>query len=322
VAYRHSGIATTRVKDVPKLIDFVLNADKSQFGSIDPERIGMSGLSTGGRTTLAVTGGWTAPPNNHPPITSDPRIKAMVLLEPGRDNSLEDVATISIPYLIMGGTRIVNGVVTVPEVFNTTALASPRIYVKNQEALHLGYQTDCCYSIEETREAALLEDPDQPEPLTNMIPNPNDPQLRVCNPTMGAAAFFACTLWNQGELFVPALGSTAFGFGGGRNMCRLVGVNPDSNRSLDVDPIDGFTDDFVPGTDIRLFEPNDEFNSDEFTTGISMPADILVPMIKLYTVAFWKKFLEGDRRYMRYLTPGYANVHDLEAVVTIIDEEE
>ena len=39
----------------------------------------------------------------------------------------------------------------------------------------------------------------------------------------------------------------------------------------------------------------------------------MVPLIKLYTIAFWKKYLEGDGRYMRYLTPGYANRNDLEA---------
>ena len=45
----------------------------------------------------------------------------------------------------------------------------------------------------------------------------------------------------------------------------------------------------------------------------------MVPVVKLYTVAFWKTFLEGDRRYMRFLTPGYANVHTLPAEVTIRD---
>ncbi len=42
-------------------------------------------------------------------------------------------------------------------------------------------------------------------------------------------------------------------------------------------------------------------------------------LIKLHTVAFWKTFLEGDHRYMRYLTPGYARSHQLQAVVFKID---
>ena len=40
---------------------------------------------------------------------------------------------------------------------------------------------------------------------------------------------------------------------------------------------------------------------------------------ELHTVAFWKTFLEGDHRYMRYLTPGYARSHHLQAVVFKID---
>ena len=43
------------------------------------------------------------------------------------------------------------------------------------------------------------------------------------------------------------------------------------------------------------------------------------PALKLHTVAFWKTFLEGDHRYMRYLTPGYAQSHQLEARVFKID---
>ena len=42
-------------------------------------------------------------------------------------------------------------------------------------------------------------------------------------------------------------------------------------------------------------------------------------MLKLYTVAFWKTFLERDHRYQRYLTPGYAKHNDLEAEVFIVD---
>jgi hypothetical protein len=50
-----------------------------------------------------------------------------------------------------------------------------------------------------------------------------------------------------------------------------------------------------------------------------IPEEILVPQIELHTVAFWKTFLEGDHRYMRYLTAGYARSHRLEAVVFKID---
>ncbi len=316
-----------RVRDLPLVIDYMLAATNPISASIDAERIGLSGFSTGGRTSLAVAGGWASQG-----ISADARIKAMVLYEPGRDSSLEDVATIDIPYLAMGGTRIENGTVIVPELFETTVLATPRIYVKNQEAIHFNYQTDLCGSIEETREAALNGDPSlrDPvtgelliEPLTNMIPNPANPNLRICNPAMGAAGNQACTFWNQGEVVVPLLPPTqAFGFGGGRNVCTRIGA--DSGESLDVDPVDGLTDDFVPGTDIRLFEANDRFNyagqnSDGDPSPI--PSEEFVPMVKLYTVAFFKKFLAGDGRYMRFLTPGYADRNDLQATVTIVDED-
>jgi hypothetical protein len=51
--------------------------------------------------------------------------------------------------------------------------------------------------------------------------------------------------------------------------------------------------------------------------GPAIPEEVMVPLIKHYTVSFWKAFLEGDRRYVGYLTPGYAKRYDLEAFVTI-----
>ena len=107
--------------------------------------------------------------------------------------------------------------------------------------------------------------------------------------------------WQQIVLFA-ILGP---GGGSGRNFCNRVGVN--SSRSLDANPQDGFTDSppFLP--------------TDAVTLNPVIPAEILVPQITLHTVAFWKTFLEGDHRYMRYLTPGYAQSHDLEALVFKID---
>jgi hypothetical protein len=346
VAIRHSANAVARVLDVPKVIDYMVDPSNPLSGSIDPDHVGMSGFSTGGRTSLAVTGGWAAPPNNAPPILADPRIVAMVLYEPGRDNTLEDVATISIPYLVLGGTRSTNAVDVIPELFDTTVLATPRIRVLNPEAIHFNYQTDVCEQIEETREAAWDLPGQQIEPLTNLItlyPNndPSQPCLkipgteicrRVCNtgqqgpagppPLVGAAAIHACTFWNQGELMAFNLGFIqGFAFGGGRNICNRIGV--DSDQSLDTHPEDEFTDAFLGGDPlIPLFEGNDQFNSNELTPELPLTEEVIVPMVKLYTVAFFKKYLEDDGRYMRYLTPGYANVHNLEAIVMIIGEDE
>ena len=80
-----------------------------------------------------------------------------------------------------------------------------------------------------------------------------------------------------------------------------------SSVSLDVHPTDGLTDS-------PPFTATDGFTLDE-----PIPGNIMVPTITHYTVAFWKKFLEGDGRYMRYLTPGYARVHGLPAAVRIQD---
>ena len=141
--------------------------------------------------------------------------------------------------------------------------------------------------IDQTREAALLANPSIPEPLTTRT-------------ATNAAAARAYDLWNQGEIVFPALG---FGAGSGRNFCNRVGVI--SVRSLDTNPEDGFTDSppFMA--------------TDAFTLQPAIPEEIMVPLIKNYTVAFWKKYLEGDGRYMRYLTPGYATRHGLQAVVEI-----
>ena len=76
-------------------------------------------------------------------------------------------------------------------------------------------------------------------------------------------------------------------------------------RSLDTSPQDGFTD-TPPFT-----------ATDAFTLQPAIPEEVMVPMIKLYTISFWKTFLQDDLRYMRYLTPGYAQQNDLEALVEI-----
>ena len=279
----HSANAVNRVRDVPLVIDVMLDhssdADDLLSGSIDPERIGISGYSAGGGAALGAAGGWAA--NGLP---ADPRIKAMALYEPAV-LSLDDAKTITIPYLVMGGLQSRFGQ-AVPALYEATTLAMPRIYALTPNATHLSYLTNMGSEIDQTREAALLADPTLPEPLTTRT-------------ATNAAAARAFDLWNQGEILFPALG---FGAGSGRNFCDRVGVS--SVRSLDLNG-DGFTD-------------SPPFMADDpLLPAGATREEVMVPLIKLYTVAFWKKFLEGDGRYMRYLTPGYANRNDLEAFVTI-----
>jgi dienelactone hydrolase len=283
----HSADPVVRVRDLTLVIDALLahNAASGDplAGSIDPDRIGISGISAGAAAAIGVAGGVEAAG-----VSADPRIKAMVVYEPGLEYSLDDASRITIPYLIMGGSQSQFGL-AIPALFAQTVEALPRIYVLNPSATHFSYVTGMCAETDQTREAALLADPALPEPLTTRV---------ATNP----AAARAYDLWNMGQILFPILGS---GAGSGRNFCNRVGVN--SIRSLDVNPQDGFTD------------PPPFQSTDAFTLNSVIPEETLVPQIKLHTVAFWKTFLEGDHRYMRYLTPGYARSHHLQAVVSKVD---
>ena len=280
----HSNNAVARVLDISLVIDVLLSRSTTEgdrlFDSIDPDMIGISGHSSGGAAAIGVAAGWTE--NG---LIADPRIKSMVLYEPGSNYSLADASTISIPYLVMGGAQHRTGL-AIPTLFDATVEATPRIYVLSPNATHFNYLTGMGTEIDQTREAALWVDPTLPEPLTTRT-------------ATSAAAARAYDLWNQGEILFPALG---YGAGSGRNFCNRVGV--DSIRSLDTDH-DGYTDSppFMA--------------TDDFTLEPAIPEENMVPLIKLYTIAFWKSFLEGDRRYMPYLTPGYAKQNELEALVWI-----
>jgi hypothetical protein len=280
----HSANPIARVRDLPLVIDAMLarSADDGDplFDTIDPSRIGISGVSAGGAAAIGAAGGVAASG-----IAADPRIKALALYEPARppNYALADASTIAVPYLIMGGDQHANGL-ALPALFEATVLATPRIRVLNPGAVHLSYNTNLAAEIDQTREQALLANPDLPEPLTTLTAS-------------NAAAARAYEAWNWGEILFPQLGP---GVGSGRNFSDRVGV--DSVRSLDINQ-DGFTDSppFMA--------------TDAFTLQPPIRAEVMVPMVKLYTVAFWKTFLEGDRRYMPYLTPDYANRNALEAFV-------
>jgi predicted dienelactone hydrolase len=282
----HSANAVVRVRDLTLVIDALLARNAASgnplTGSIDPARIGISGISAGGGAAIGAAGGI-----EDSGVPADPRIKAMVVYEPHL-YSLDDASRIAIPYLVMGGSQSQFGL-AIPALFAETVQAQPRVYVLNPSATHLSYWTGMCAEIDQTREAALVTDPALAEPLTNRI---------ATNP----AAARAYDLWNVGQILFGLLGP---GAGSGRNFCDRVGVN--SIRSLDANPEDGFTDSppFLP--------------TDAVTLNPVIPEEILVPQIKLHTVAFWKTFLEGDHRYMPYLTAGYARSHHLEAVVFKID---
>ena len=126
----HSANALNRVLDLPLVIDTMLarNATTGDFlfGSIDPAPHRHSGESTGGGTALRVAGGWSE--NG---IARRPARQGMVVYEPS-PLSEGDVSAISLPYLVMGGTQSAISQ-TIPSLFDTTVLATPRIYVKNPQ---------------------------------------------------------------------------------------------------------------------------------------------------------------------------------------------
>jgi hypothetical protein len=318
ILQRHSASNVARVFDISLLLDFALSSGNPVSTSIDSKHIGLSGFSAGGRAALTTAAGWA-----EQGIAPDTRFKAMVLYEPSRENNLDEIADISIPYLIMGGTRMVSGSTTVPEIFNATT-DSLRFYVKSPDAVHFHYQSDLCVAIDETREIALSLDPNQDEPLTNML-TPTSPTCdidpntgvcrRICNPAMSAPAIQACTYWNQGELLINLVGRA---FGGGRNVCDQIGTSADSLRSLDTHPADGYTDEFLGGNPlVALFEPNDVWNSDGATTAEPPTYDEMMPVMENYTVAFFKLFLDGELAYLPYLTRVYAYLRHFPAIVDI-----
>jgi len=280
----HSADAANRVRDLSLLIDQFLarssTVDDPFFQTIDAGRIGISGHSTGGGAALGAAAGWAA--NG---ITADPRIKAMVVYEP-TTLSLGDAETVTVPYMVMGGLQYRNGQ-AVPALFSATTLATTRLYVQTPRAVHQGYVTGLQDEADQAREQALLADPAMPEPLTTLT-------------ATNAAAARVFQIWNWGQINFATSGP---GFGGGRNLCDRIGLA--SIRPLDLDG-DGMTD-----------SPPFLLDDPPYVAERSVRANVMNPMVKLYTVAFWKTHLVGDHRYQRFLAPGYAQSHNLEATVFV-----
>ncbi len=94
--------ALDRPQDLSFVIDEMLakNADPEDgfFGRIDPARIGATGHSFGGFTTLAMASGYET-------VSSDPRVSVLAPFAPASGILLdEQLAAITLPTLILGGT--------------------------------------------------------------------------------------------------------------------------------------------------------------------------------------------------------------------------
>jgi hypothetical protein len=284
----HSADAVARIRDLGLLTSAISSRNTTSgdllAGHIDDSKIGASGLSAGAASAFHFAAG-----RADAAIAPDTRIKALLVYEPLRAAvALSDAATLSIPYLIMAGTQSSAGAFA-PDLCAATTRATTRIYVKNPGALHQSYVTELCEMIQQTREGALAADQSIPEPLLTNAPT-------------NAYATTAYGQWNIGAMQLASFGQ---GFGGGRNICDRVGVK--SVRSLDANG-DGFTDSppFYSGVSPNI---------DPSTVGPAPSAAVMVPAVELYTVAFFKTYLAGDRRYAEFLTPAYAQAHGLPAVV-------
>ncbi len=100
-------IAYDRVLDVEFLIDQMLAASSAGegllSGSVDPERIGVSGHSFGGFTAFAAVGGYT---NDLGTVPGDDRIDAVVAMAPASElNSTDELEAVDVPTLLVSGTR-------------------------------------------------------------------------------------------------------------------------------------------------------------------------------------------------------------------------
>ncbi|MBN2450178.1 MAG: dienelactone hydrolase [Lentisphaeria bacterium] len=101
-----------RVRDVPAVLDQLeawnRTADHPLSGRLDLSRVGMSGHSFGAVTTQAVSGQAFA---RRGPVFTDPRIRAALVLSPSGPRRGDPIAafnSVSIPWLLMTGTRDVS----------------------------------------------------------------------------------------------------------------------------------------------------------------------------------------------------------------------
>ena len=108
------------------------------YGSVDPGRIGVAGHSFGGFTTLAMATGF----QDVPP---DPRVSAIMPISPASSSfSDEDLAEITLPMLVLGGTSDITTPID-PQSVRPFAFASsrPRYRVDVEKAGH-GSLTNIC----------------------------------------------------------------------------------------------------------------------------------------------------------------------------------
>lgn len=148
-------IAYNRPRDVQVLIDQMTNPENTDtagfVGSVDPERVAVTGHSLGGYATLAVAGGMS---NEAGTISPDPRVDALIPLAPAIGDgdpatsllTAEFLANVTAPVLVMVGTGDITTPPT-PNVDRTVAeVSSDVVYrVDLVDAAHQSFTDVCDY---------------------------------------------------------------------------------------------------------------------------------------------------------------------------------
>ncbi len=275
-------------------------------GRIDPNKIGAMAHSAGGAGAYGLLTG--ADPSSSLPLglSPDPRVKALAVTEAIHDTCGITTArkqSVTNPVMVIGGSPDRYGP-SARTPFNQLTSAESRILVTtktktdnaNLNADHTAYQVGDCDLTDAFRENSLarqvasLQTP-LVEPLTSAFGS--DPT--ITDPAARALAAQALFQWNNP--IQPILRQRTF--------CNRVGTNPQGYLPIGVSSSDGLVTSSPP------FEPSPVVNSTPPFTACSpvqcIPQARMDRMVKLFTVSFWKTFLEGDKRYNRFLTRGYSN---------------
>jgi predicted dienelactone hydrolase len=140
--------ALNRVQDVQYLITVMLGISATPgdplSGTMDPERIGVTGHSFGGFTTLGTAGGYS---NELGSVPADERVKAIAVMAPYSElNSDEALAAIKIPSLLVSGVLDI----TTPIVNDTTRpwdliSGRPLLRMDIEQAGHQSFTDVCRY---------------------------------------------------------------------------------------------------------------------------------------------------------------------------------
>jgi hypothetical protein len=304
-----------RALDFQAIIGKIINPADQPLGkvfasSIDINKIGASGLSFGGYGVLSAATGNSFPPDTPiPDIPPDTRIKSLFLMDPYIDlpnmcdYSAAERANLNIPYLVISGSNFypIVGTAVASTLFEETTNVSPRTFADISPSTHYGFVNNLCEFADKFREMvlgiAVAEGILIKEPL--ILGNNEPTGDPVLDEMMGVLGY----LWTINES--PTGISSPY-----RTYCDSVGVSDSSLRSLDVNPMDGITDISIIDTDGQqklLRDVSQGYVTERQTT----------EFLKLYSVAFWKVYLENDGRYQPFLTPGYAVANDLRLKVYV-----